>query len=189
MEAETGDQKVMLKWTIPSIIGVNRFAVFRSEAPINDSVSSGFLTDTISAASTGFTDAGVTNLTRYYYRIKAITTDGLKTGLSNEVAVVPNIKPAAPAKLIVSVAPGRTRLDWSKVPGSATASYQVFRRKVSAEPATLLAKDIIDSIYVDSSIVRGEIYNYSVKAVDTTGGTSLATSGNSFVNYLYLVYR
>jgi hypothetical protein len=80
--------------------------------------------------------------------------------------------PAAPAGLSATGGDGVVSLDWSDSPESDLASYSVYRSLTPDGTFTLVADDLTQSAYTDSTVTSGTTYYYVVTAVDTAGGES-----------------
>ena len=183
--AEGGNKKVKLSWSQTPVSGLKSFKIFRSTTSIPDNASSGVIVDTIKVTSTSYVDSiGLTNLTKYYYRMKSVDSAGIESGMSDEVSVRPNIPPAVVTNFKAAGGPSKIYLQWdaSIKPG---ISYNIFRSLDSVfTNSILIIKNTLGSSYYDTSVAKkGVNYFYWIKAVDSVG----AVSDISAVKYAKLI--
>lgn len=128
VSAEGGNVSVRIRWTQSTGSRLARYKVFRSTSPIADNATGGVVTDTIGIGRFEFVDAtGLTNLTKYYYRMKTIDSAGIESGMSNEVSVTPNVLPSIPSGIILEKGPGRIGIKWILSTDS-NITYELLRR-------------------------------------------------------------
>ena len=171
---EGSDKKVKLFWENYSIPGVVRFKIFRTTSPIPDDASNGLLTDTISVKSNSYTDvSGLTNLTRFYYRMKVVDSLGNESGFSNELSVRPNVPPPVVVNIEAEGGPSSILLKW-KPSSIVGVTYSVYRSVDSVKENAKLIKSLVtEEKYLDDSLSKSvPKYYYWIKAVDSVGATS-----------------
>jgi fibronectin type 3 domain-containing protein len=120
--------------------------------------------------STSAIDAGLTNGTKYFYKVKAVNQWGI-SGNSNEdsaTPVAPLPLPGAPSGLTAAPADGTIRLSWTAATGA--ASYNVYRgTTANGQAAMPLATGITGTSFNNSGLTNGTAYFYKVSAVNATG--------------------
>lgn len=168
VNTESGNKRVTLSWTQTPTSSLARFKIYRSTNPIADNAVGGIIVDTISAKSTSYIDSiGLTNLIRYYYRMKTIDSSGVESGLSNEISAIANTPPLVPDSFKVESGPRAGYISWRGVNGPGI-KYQVFR-STSGGAIQKLADSLTTTFLVDSNLVAGTQYGYSVRAFDQYG--------------------
>ncbi len=168
VNTESGNKRVTLSWTQTAASGLARFKIYRSTNPIADNAVGGIIVDTISAKSTSYLDSvSITNLTRYYYRMKTIDSSGVESGLSNEISAIANTPPLVPDSFKVESGPRSGYISWRGVNGPGI-KYQVFR-STSGGAIQKIADSLTTTFLVDSNLVAGTQYGYSVRAFDQYG--------------------
>jgi fibronectin type 3 domain-containing protein len=164
LTATAGDKKVALAWT--AVTGTTNYNVKRS-------TSSGAETTIASPAANAFTDAGLTDGTKYFYVVSAVNASGEGTN-STEVNATPQAGasiPAAPTNLVATPGNATVGLTWTASTGA--TSYHVKRSTTNGSgygqvgaPAT--------ANFADSGLINGTTYYYVVTALNSAG-----ESGNS----------
>jgi predicted phage tail protein len=122
---------------------------------------------------TSFTDTGLTNGTRYYYKVRAANTAGT-SGLSGEVSAVPaatGTPPRVPFGVVITPRTGNILLQWGFM--SEATGYNVYR-STTAGAETLLVH-VTSPTYIDSGVTPGVTYYYQFTATNA-GGESARTA-------------
>lgn len=183
--SEGGDKSARLRWTQIAGNRISKFKVFRSTSPIADNATTGVVTDTISVGRLEFIDAsGLTNLTRYYYRMKTVDSSGVESGMSNEVSVVPNTLSSKVTSVRVSSSSRLVGVRWAAGSGF---KYNVYRG-TERGLLNLVAREIVDSVYLDTTVLKNQRYYYNVRSVDSVGvpGVPSDTLEVSASGYFYV---
>ena len=127
-------------------------------------------------AAAGFTDAGLTNGTKYFYVVSAYNSYGESTN-STEVNATPAAPAAgtAPSALIATPGNAQVALNWNTVTGAST--YNVKRGTSSSGPFSTISApgSVTGTTYTDSSAVSGATYYYVVSAVNGGGESPNST--------------
>jgi fibronectin type 3 domain-containing protein len=180
VSAEGGNKKIALSWGQSVYPGLKNYKIYRSTVPIPDTASSGLLTDTIKITANTFIDSiGLTNLTRYYYRIKTIDSSGVESGMSNEISARPNIPPPVVSNVKTESAPRSVVINWQNVNLSGI-TYDIYRSIDSNKTnSNILIKGLKVNSYSDTSAIKNQLYYYWVKAVDSIGVSSDFSQVNS----------
>lgn len=134
------------------------------------------------------TVTGLTNATTYYFNIAGVDAKGIATSFITEKSAVPgavtssggdSTAPSAPTGVTATVnSDGKVVLTWTDP--TATDFFNIKIAKSAGEgvdPASILAtvgKDI--ETYTDNDVSMGDVVNYKLKALDTTGNASSFTS-------------
>ena len=202
LKAVAGDGSVTLSWAPPASdggTGITGYQVLRGTSSGRESS-----TPVKTVTSTGFTDAGVSNGTTYYYTVVAVNGVG-PSPQSTEASATPQAAtpppppsgggggpapdpgppptpataPAAPLGLTAAGADGVIRLTWSAPTsdgGSPVTGYQLYRGTTAGgESAPPVATGIATTTFADTDVTAGTTYFYTVAAVNAVG-TSVASA-------------
>ncbi|HYM44707.1 MAG TPA: fibronectin type III domain-containing protein [Solirubrobacteraceae bacterium] len=94
----------------------------------------------------------------------------------------PSGPPSAPTGLTAKAGNAQVRLSWS-APGStggAAVSYQVFRgTSAGGEATTPIATGVTSTSFTDSGLTNGTAYYYTVKAVNSAGGSEASNEASA----------
>ncbi|WP_397376702.1 pectinesterase family protein [Paenibacillus sp. p3-SID867] len=115
-----------------------------------------------------YEDSGLENGTAYYYVVSA--HNGIASSMNTEaVRVMPfpaNTTPP-PGDLRLNPAKDHVKLSWSGVEGA--ASYQIRRSESRSEAGSVIASDWRQPGFIDTDVVTGKTYYYSVQSVNENG--------------------
>lgn len=114
----------------------------------------------------------------YFYSAK----DHHKEKIQSQEIKVDTIAPTAPQAIISVDDNGVVHLTWIAI--SDAANYKVWRTDTAQVIATLSSSQLT---YVDSTVSRGQTYEYNVMAVDEAGNQSLVTPVSILVPVLPVV--
>jgi cellulose 1,4-beta-cellobiosidase len=106
------------------------------------------------------TVAGLSNGTRYYFVVSALSAGG-ESANSTYVSAIPLALPAAPTGLKATGQAGQVYLAWSAATGA--LGYNVQRSAVSDGPYTKVGSTT-SRAYYDKSLVKGTSFCYVVAA-------------------------
>ncbi|MFL6034592.1 MAG: fibronectin type III domain-containing protein, partial [Gaiellaceae bacterium] len=175
--ATGGSGSIALAWSAPASNGgsaITGYKVWRA------TTSGGEALLTSLGNVTGWTDAGVTNGTTYYYKVTAINGIG-QSVFSNEKFATPGgtgaSAPGAPALISAGGGNASVVLSWSAPTsdgGAAITSYRVYRGTASGAE-TLLATVGNVTGFTDGSLTNGTAYYYKVSAVNSIGEGALSS--------------
>ena len=154
--------KPRLTWK--AVSGAVSYRIYRSE-----SRGTGYsLLGTTS--STSYVNTGAAAGKTYYYRVKAVTRDGMASAYSNIVSGKAKAAvPAAPSVTAGNSSTGKPRLTWKAVSGA--VSYRIYRSESRGTGYSLLGTTSSTS-YVNTGAAAGKTYYYRVKAVNRDGMAS-----------------
>ncbi|MGO8672196.1 MAG: choice-of-anchor tandem repeat GloVer-containing protein, partial [Capsulimonadaceae bacterium] len=163
LTAIPGDGQVSLVWTEGTYS--TSYNVYRG------TTSGGEGSTPIGAATTpAFTDTGVTNGIKYFYKVSAVNATGTSPQSIEASAKPEPPAPAAPTGLAATAGNSQVALSWTASTGATT--YNVYRGTATgAEASTALVTGITGSGYTNMSVTNGTTYFYKVAAVNG-GGTS-----------------
>ncbi len=162
---------VTISWTPSTSADVIEQRLYRGTASgVYDPTPVALFSDN---TTTGYTDAGLTNTTPYFYGIRAY--DGFNESTVVEVSVTPsdNIAPAAPTGVTGADTPndngGSIVLNWTPSISADVVAQRIYRGTGSGVyngiPLATIA-DNTTATYTDSAIVDGTTYYYVVRAFD-----------------------
>ncbi|WP_181469964.1 pectinesterase family protein [Paenibacillus sp. MDMC362] len=115
-----------------------------------------------------YEDSGLENGRAYYYVVSAHNR-AASSANSEAVRVIPfpaNTAPP-PGDLRLNPAKDRVKLSWSAVGGA--ASYQITRSEARNEEGKVIASDLRQPGFIDTDVVTGKTYYYSVRSVNGNG--------------------
>jgi uncharacterized protein (DUF1800 family)/fibronectin type 3 domain-containing protein len=161
VKLQIGDARLDVTWhASPSAA---RYTVYRSTSTALGS----FVPIAANLGALSFADTGLTNGTRYYYRVRAFAENGA-SDMSGETSAIPTQSPPATAPANLSAAPGNARiaLTWDPVPGA--TSYRVFRSTTGEFDRTVLAT-VTTNTFTNTGLVNQTQYWYRVVGRNTGG--------------------
>ncbi len=114
---------------------------------------------------------------RYIYGITAVATTNplLESDISSEheVDYQDRFGPAVPGGLVAFPEAGRVRLLWTPVANPDLAGYEIRRRASLEDDPQVLSEELVtNSQYLDEAVTSGQVWLYSVVAVDLLGNRS-----------------
>ena len=166
--ATPGNGQIVLAWTA-STGGAILYQVLRSAK------TGGPYAIVATPTSTGYTDAGLTNGTTYYYVVNA-SNGSCSSANSAELPAVPVCTP--PSVPAITATPGDSQvvLSWTASTGGAV-SYVVSRGTVSGGPYATVVANPTGTTYTDKTVVNGTTYYY---VVSSNNGTCLSANSAVF---------
>ncbi len=170
LAATAGNGQVTLTWTAPSSNGgsaIIGYKVYRGTTAGNE-----VLLTTLGNVLT-FTDTGLTNGQKYYYKVSAVSSvgEGPRSNEASATPVPPATVPSAPQGLTASPGDGQVVLAWSAPSsngGSAITGYKIYRG-TTAGGETLLTTVGSVLTFTDTGLTNGVTYYYKVSAVNGVG--------------------
>jgi len=167
---EGGNQKTFLQWDHSISNNKLKYYIYRSTSSI-DSLGSSTVFDSVAATINSYVDStNLVNLTKYFYRIKAVDENYNLSAFSNQLFVIPNKPLSPPDSIRIETAPWRLKIIWKDTTFKAK-SFNVYRG-ASRENLRLLKSGVIGNYFVDSSVIKNTEYIYSIKSVDSVGAVS-----------------
>ncbi|GAB4257270.1 Ig-like domain-containing protein [Thermincola ferriacetica] len=180
-----------ISWSPNTEPDLSGYKIYRDTSPTG---SFNTLVGSVPAGTTNITDNGLTEFTRYYYKVTAYDTSSNESDKASSTAVVgiPNRPPATPAGLnVTDPAVGRTlTVSWNAVTGEPldpfngnTPDLAGYNLYVAGDPAgpygKVNATPITDTTYTHIGLKDGNTYYYKVAAVDRYGAESVLSAAVS----------
>ena len=149
-----------LKWN--AVTGAAKYEVYRARSKDGDYIKYSTVTGT-SYTNTSYIENGNT----YYYKVRALKSDGTAGAWSSIVAVTYKQTLSAPAVTGGNDSQGRPTLTWKAVSGA--AKYEVYRAR-SKDGTYTKYSSTTGTAYTNSSyLTSGTTYYYKVRALDANG--------------------
>ena len=149
-----------LKWN--AVTGAAKYEVYRARSKDGDYIKYSTVTGT-SYTNTSYIENGNT----YYYKVRALKSDGTAGAWSSIVAVTYKQTLSAPAVTGGNDAQGRPTLTWKAVTGA--AKYEVYRAR-SRSGEYIKYSTVTGTSYTNTSYIEnGNTYYYKVRALKSDG--------------------
>ena len=149
-----------LKWN--AVSGAAKYEVYRARSRSGEYIKYSTVTGT-SYTNTSYIENGNT----YYYKVRALKSDGTAGAWSSIVSVTYKQTLSAPAVTGGNDAQGRPTLTWNAVSGA--AKYEVYRAR-SKDGTYTKYSTTTGTAYTNSSyLTSGATYYYKVRALDANG--------------------
>ena len=149
-----------LRWK--AVTGAAKYEVYRSYS--RDGSYSKYSTQT----STGYTNSSyLTSGTTYYYKVRALKSDGTAGPYSAVVSVTCRLKLSAPSVTGGKDSQGRPTLKWNAVTGA--AKYEVYRSTSRSGTYTKNSTQTSTSYTNSSYLTSGTTYYYKVRTLGSDG--------------------
>ena len=149
-----------LKWN--AVSGAAKYEVYRARSKSGDYIKYSTVTGT-SYTNTSYIENGNT----YYYKVRALKSDGTAGAWSSIVAVTYKQTLSAPAVTGGNDAQGRPTLTWKAVTGA--AKYEVYRAR-SLNGDYIKYSTVTGTSYTNTSYIEnGNTYYYKVRALKSDG--------------------
>ena len=162
-----------LKWN--AVSGAAKYEVYRARSLNGDYIKYSTVTGT-SYTNTSYIENGNT----YYYKVRALKSDGTAGAWSSVVSVTYKQTLSAPAVTGGNDAQGRPTLKWNAVTGA--AKYEVYRAR-SLNGDYIKYSTVTGTSYTNTSYIEsGNTYYYKVRALDANG---TAGAWSSIVSVTY----
>ena len=148
--------------TWKAVTGAAKYEVYRARSKDGDYIKYSTVTGT-SYTNTSYIESGNT----YYYKVRALKSDGTAGAWSSVVSVTYKQTLTAPAVTGGNDAQGRPTLTWKAVSGA--AKYEVYRAR-SKDGTYSKYSTTTGTAYTNSSyLTSGATYYYKVRALDANG--------------------
>ena len=164
-----------LKWN--AVSGAAKYEVYRARSKNGDYIKYSTVTGT-SYTNTSYIEDGNT----YYYKVRALKSDGTAGAWSSIVAVTYQPKQTLTAPTVTggNDSQGRPTLKWNAVSGA--AKYEVYRAR-SKDGDYIKYSTVTGTSYTNTSYIEnGNTYYYKVRALDANG---TAGAWSSIVSVTY----
>jgi fibronectin type 3 domain-containing protein len=175
-KAEYSDGRVVLTWSGAKSDDVEGYNVYKKDAYEGDYVR----INEESATELTLEDADVQEGKSYKYVVKGVNRDEVESNASDEASItivsefyrVTEVsREYDPRNLSAGFEDGKITITWAAPSGLAPSGYNVYKRVgEGATPfAKLTAAPVSATTYTDSDITAGNVYYYSVTALDADG--------------------
>ena len=162
-----------LKWN--AVTGAAKYEVYRARSMNGDYIKYSTVTGT-SYTNTSYIEDGNT----YYYKVRALKSDGTAGAWSSVVSVTYKQTLSAPTVTGGNDAQGRPTLKWNAVTGA--AKYEVYRAR-SLNGDYIKYSTVTGTSYTNTSYIEnGNTYYYKVRALKSDG---TAGAWSSIVSVTY----
>ena len=162
-----------LKWD--KVTGAAKYEVYRARSKDGDYIKYSTVTGT-SYTNTSYIENGNT----YYYKVRALKSDGTAGAWSSIVSVTYKQTLSAPAVTGGNDSQGRPTLKWNAVTGA--AKYEVYRAR-SKDGDYIKYSTVTGTSYTNTSYIEnGNTYYYKVRALKSDG---TAGAWSSIVSVTY----
>ena len=149
-----------LKWN--AVTGAAKYEVYRARSKDGDYIKYSTVTGT-SYTNTSYIENGNT----YYYKVRALKSDGTAGAWSSVVSVTYKQTLPAPTVTGGNDSQGRPTLKWNAVSGA--AKYEVYRAR-SKNGEYIKYSTVTGTSYTNTSYIEnGNTYYYKVRALDANG--------------------
>ena len=156
-----------LKWN--AVTGAAKYEVYRSTS------RSGTYTKYSTQTSTSYTNSSyLTSGTTYYYKVRALGSDGTAGPDSTPVSVTYKAPFGAPLVTGSKDSQGRPALKWDKVTDA--AKYEVYRARSKDGTYSLMSTQSATGYTNTSYLANGTTYYYKVRALKENGTASAYSS-------------
>jgi fibronectin type 3 domain-containing protein len=170
LTAVPGNAQVALSWT--AVSGATSYHVKRSTTS-----GSGYA-QIAAPSTTNYTDAAVTNGTKYFYVVSAVNSAGesVNSAEVNATPAVPATPPLAPTGLQAAAGNAQVSLTWTASAGA--TSYHVKRSTTDGGGYTQIGAPTITS-FADSGLTNGTTYYYVVSALNVAGESASSSQASA----------
>jgi fibronectin type 3 domain-containing protein len=170
LQATAGNAQVSLSWSAST--GAASYNVKRS------TTSGGPYAKLASPTGTTYTDAGLSNGTKYFYVVSAQNSAGESANSMevNATPAAPTIPPSTPTNLQAAAGDAQVSLTWSASTGA--TSYDIKRSTTSGGPYSQIATASTNS-YTNTGLTNGTTYYYVVSAVNSAGQSANSTQASA----------
>ena len=158
--AKVSGSSIVVTWSKAE--GAVKYRVYRKSAGTD------WTTLTSSATGTSYTDKTVKAGVKYTYTVRALNSVNRLSGGYDKNGVSAVIEPAKVVLVSARADSAGILVTWKAASGAHT--YQVYR-KTASDGWKLVAKNISDTEWKDTSAVKGTTYTYTVRAVADDGTT------------------
>lgn len=133
---------------------------------------------TVGVNATSYISTGLSNNTRYYYRVRAYNTAG-NSNYSNETSAVTGTVPAAPADLAATtVSSSKIKLTWDDNSNN-EEGFKIERRTSGGSYRQIATTGSNSTSYTDSGLSNNTRYYYRVRAYNDTGASGYSSEAGA----------
>ena len=179
--------RLQISWSASSAPDFAQYRIYRDTSAGVD--SSNYLVRTITSSGiVTVVDTGLTENTRYYYRVYVMDNTGLTTGSNEADGLTGQNLPPDPVELYPPVAtPGthdRLELSWSESNDYDFLRYELYRSYDSAVDSLdiLLLTSNSQESFIDIGLAADSVYYYGVLSRDIAGNVSWSNTVSGRTN-------
>ena len=154
---------VSLQWQANPENDIISYEIFRGET--GDDLRR---TATVAAPQTSYTDKGLRDGSTYWYQLRAVDADQLKSALTAPVTATTKPKPTAPSGLTIQRSEQGIILQWRPNPEQDIDHYEIYSMGFLGTEAG--SSDSTRFVYTDE-LEPGSEYRFRIRAVNTDGMT------------------
>jgi fibronectin type 3 domain-containing protein len=171
---DSSSKTITIRWQRNKELNLMHYRIYGDTLP-NPVIKIDSTTGGISDTSKAIT--GLTNGTRYYFRVTAVDNTGNESDFSNEVDAVPVdlIAPAVPQNLVVTDSSSQTiTINWQRNTEADFIRYRIYRDTIP-NPTTKVDSTtggITDTTKTFTGLTNGKRYYFRVTSVDSVGNES-----------------
>ena len=173
LAAVAGNAQIVLTWAAST--GATSYNVYRgttangqSATPVKTGVT-----------GTTWTNTGLTNGTKYFYKVSAVNANG-SGAMSPEANATPSAPavPPAPATLTATAGNAQVILNWAASTGA--TSYNVYRgTSANGESTTPVMTGVTGVTWTNTGLTNGKNYFFKVAAVNANGTGAMSPEANA----------
>ena len=121
-----------------------------------------------------FEDSDSSQDGEYSYTVTTLLAERIESDFSNPatIGIRDTFPPDTPGNLVTFTGADHVFLSWEPVKDADLSHYRVYRKAPGGDAFQLLADQIQDPFFKDTTAVKGTTYAYSVSAVDRKGNES-----------------
>ncbi len=181
LTATAGDAQVELSWDDPSDTSITgyEYRVGTTSAGVTTWSPDWGDVSGSDATTTSYTVTGLTNDTAYTFEVRAVNASG--DGTAASATATPIAVPGAPAGLWAEPATGQVTLRWDDPSDAGISGYEYRVGTTSAGVTTwspdwgdVSGSDATTVSHVVTGLTDGTVYDFEVRAVNTSGGGTAA---------------
>ena len=155
-------RRVELTWRPNPEADISRYEIYRGTIEDNTTLRVG----SVPAPTTSFTDTYLRDGAIYWYRIRAIDTDGLEGKLSRVVQATTKPLPVRPGGVTALLNENGILLRWKKNPEKDIDHYEIV---TAGFLATQIGRTATPAFLYRTELEPGQDYSFRIRAVDTDG--------------------